>query len=482
MKKIIIILLGAILLTIGACKKMADFNKDSKSATAVPSSALFANSLKDLVDQETSANVNLNDFREFSQYWTETTYPDESNYDLTTRQIPDFEFRNIYRNVLANLKETKRVIANETSLESSAAEKANKTAVTEILSVYAFQREVDIFGNIPYSQALDITVINPAYDDAQAIYSQLFSRLDAAIASIDVASAGFADGDLIYSGDMGKWKTFAYSLKLKMAITVADVPALDPAGKAASALAGGVMASSSDNATFPYLSTSPNTNPIWVDLVASGRYDFVPANTIVDIMDTLNDPRRPFYFDSTTQIGGTYVGGIYGANNTYANYTHLTTTIQAPNWRGLLMSYSEIQFYLSEAAARGLISGTPDTYYNAGITASIVDDWGGLATDATAYLANPKVAYATATGTYKQKIAVQSWISSYDRGLLGWTTWRRLDAPAFNIAPSITSKTDIPTRFTYPIGEQTLNGTNYTAAAAAIGGDKLNTHLFWDKF
>ena len=92
----------------------------------------------------------------------------------------------------------------------------------------------------------------------------------------------------------------------------------------------------------------------------------------------------------------------------------------------------------------------------------------------------PEVAYTTALGTNNQKIGLQSWIASYDRGLLGWTTWRRLDAPLFNPPPDL-DNTDIPTRFTYPISEQTINGKNYKAASAAIGGDKLTTKLFWDK-
>jgi hypothetical protein len=57
-----------------------------------------------------------------------------------------------------------------------------------------------------------------------------------------------------------------------------------------------------------------------------------------------------------------------------------------------------------------------------------------------------------------------------------------LDAPTFNIAPTIQSEDEIPLRFTYPINEQTLNASNYSAAAAAIGGDELTTPLFWDVY
>ncbi len=479
MKKILITLLVVIVATIMSCKKLDTLNEDTKSATKVPSATLFSNAMKNLLDQETTPSVNSNVFRAFSQYWTETTYTDECNYDVLNRKIPDYEFRTIYRDVLADLKEAKRVSDGESEVVSTAAVKKNRAAITEILTVYAYQRLVDIFGNIPYDQSLDISNVLPVYDDAKTIYAKLFVRLDAAIADLNTSEASFGDADLIYAGDVASWKTFAYSLKLKMGITVADVTELDPAGKITSAVTGGVFTSASESASFQYLGASPNTNPVYVELVASGRHDWVATNTMVDIMDTLNDPRMNDYFDSNMGAG-VYLGGTYGASNTYANFTHITPTVQDPTRVSLLLDYTEVQFYLAEAAARGLIGGSAETYYNEGITSSILY-WGGTSAEATVYLLNPAVAYTTAPGTYKQKIAVQAWIAYYDRGLIGWTTWRRLDAPILNPPPGKTNA-DIPTRFTYPIGEQTLNGANYTAAAAAVGGDKLTTKLFWDKY
>jgi hypothetical protein len=479
MKKLIFILIVTLGFGIESCKKLEEYNIDTKSASVVPSSTLFADALRDLADQETTPSVNLNVFRPFAQYWTETTYTDESNYDVKTRQIPDFEFRNIYRNVLSNLKEAKRVIPSESDVEFNAAVKKNKIAVTEILSVYAFEREVDIFGNIPYEQALDPSNLAPAYEDAQTIYSKLFVRLDAAIAGIDDSEVGFEEGDLVYEGDMVKWKKFAYSLKLKMAITVSDVPSLNPGAKAADAVAGGVFTSSDDNATFHYLGTSPNTNPVYTEVVATGRHDWVAANTIVDTMNALNDPRRYFYFEQNLGTDS-FAGGPYGESDTYSHYTHINSTILAPDYPATLMSYTEVLFYLAEASERGFIAGSAATYYDEAITSSIVDDWGGTIGDATTYLANPAVAFATAPGSNLQKIGRQAWIAYYNRGLLGWTTWRRLDAPYFNLPPTASSISDVPTRLTYPSTEQTLNGSNYTSAASAIGGDLLTTRLFWD--
>jgi hypothetical protein len=135
---------------------------------------------------------------------------------------------------------------------------------------------------------------------------------------------------------------------------------------------------------------------------------------------------------------------------------------------------------LAEAAARGYaVGGTPESHYNAGVTASILE-WGGTAAEATAYLAQPTVAYTTAPGTYKEKIGYQYWVALYNQPVEAWTQWRRLDYPKLT-APAA-AMSGIPVRLTYPVVEQNINGANYAEAATAVGGDKVETKLFWDKF
>lgn len=137
---------------------------------------------------------------------------------------------------------------------------------------------------------------------------------------------------------------------------------------------------------------------------------------------------------------------------------------------------------LAEAAARGGYSvGTVEAHYTAGITSSLTR-WGVAPADIAAYLANPAVNYATAVGTWQQKIGTQAWLALYARGLQGFTEWRRLDYPILTKTPAIEAYSDIAKRYTYPTSEHTLNPESYKAAAAAIGGDKLTTKLFWDKF
>lgn len=470
MKKYLILLSSVLVIGCASDERYEDLNKDPNNPTEVSADALFTASAKSLFDQMESTNVNTNVYRLFAQYWTETTYIDESNYDLNTRNIPANHFSEMYRDVLYDLKDAK-----------SKANTENKKAMISVLEVYTWQQLVDTFGDIPYSEALQGSLIpTPSYDDAQTIYEDLIVRINDAINQFSIAGeSGFTSADVIYGGDINQWLKFANSVKLKLAMRIADVTALSALSQtnAEQAVAAGVFTSNSDNATISYETSPPNTNPLWVDLVQSGRSDFVIANTLVDYMNTLSDPRRAAYFDDNLGAG-TYVGGPYGDNNSFPSYTHINDMIQAPDFRGVLLDFSEVEFLLAEASERGYaVGGTAETHYNAGITASM-EDWGVSTIDATAYLLNPSVAYTTATGTWREKIGFQFWLAMYNRGFEGWSIYRKYDAPVMNTAA--VSLLPVPKRYTYPLSEQTLNLTNYTAAAAAIGGDELATPIFWD--
>lgn len=457
-------------------KNFEQFNTDTKNPSKVPGEALFSNAELTLTDQISSTNVNLNVFKLFSQYWTETTYTDEANYDIVTRTIPDLTFRQYYRGFLRDFKEADSLIQKTVTInDAQVAEKSNKHAIIELLTAYSYQNLVDIFGNVPYTQAENIGNISPKYDDAATIYSDLIRRVDAAVTSLDTTQGSFGTADLIYGGNTALWRRFGNSLKVRLGITLADVnPALSKS-TVESAVASGVFKSGDDDALLKYLGAI-HTNPIYQDVVQSGRNDFVPANTIVNMMNTLQDPRRPFYF---TQNAGVYVGGLYGESSPYAQFSHIAPAITQPTFPGILLTYDEVLFYLAEAAARGYsVGGTAAGYYNAGVTASILF-WGGTPADATAYLAQPGVSF-TGAGTWQQKIGTQAYIAFYTRGLEAFNEWRRLDYPVFNLPPTITSYSELPKRFTYPINEQTLNKANYQQAAQAIGGDLLTTRVFWD--
>ncbi|MAE07509.1 MAG: SusD/RagB family nutrient-binding outer membrane lipoprotein [Bacteroidetes bacterium] len=469
MKKILIILMT--FLIIASCTKLEDLNKDTKNPTEVPGVTLFSNAQKNLADQIASTNVNLNVFKLWAEYWTETTYTDEANYNIINRTISDNAWRVWYRNVLMDFKEAGIVIAaTEYATSTEEAEAANQLVINDIMMVFAWERMVTLWGNIPYGAALDIDNIQPVYEDAATIYSNLLTRLETDIAALDENNGSFGGADFIYHGDVSAWKKFANTLKLKMGTVIKD------AGVVSSAM-GGAFSSNADNANFVYLDSPPNTNPLYVDLVLSGRQDFVATTLITDYMNPLEDPRRPAYFTLAPDTN-VYLGGVYGASSPYALYSHVADDIATvPTFPCTILSYVEVEFYLAEYYARQDDPANAEAHYNAGITASF-DFWGteGIAD----YLANPDVAYSTAYDTWQETIATQAWIAFYNNGYLGWTEWRRLGFPVLPLAADAYVNS-IPTRFTYPVFEQTLNGDNYTAAASAIGGDLLTTKLWFAK-
>jgi hypothetical protein len=475
MKRIILIMASVILVTTSCRKNITNLNIDPKNPATAPSYALFTNAQRTLMNTLTSSNVNLNIYRLIVQYWQETTYTDESNYDISTRSINDAVWNALYRDVLRDFQEAKTLIPTDVA---DAGVQKNQLAITDIMQVVAWYYLVTTYGNIPYTEALDINKPFPKYDDAKTVYYDLLTRLNTDISNLSTSSESFGSADVIYGGDIASWKRFANSFKVKMGMTIADDDNAKAKTTVESAVAAGIFRSNADNAVFKYLSTPPNTNPIWVDLVQSGRKDFVAASTIVNIMKTLNDPRLDNYF--TVDANNGYSGGSPGASSNYATFSKPDETITAPDFPATLLSYSEIQFFLAEAVERGYnVGGTAQQHYDSAVTASILE-WGGTTAEAIAYLAQPSVNYLTAPGTYKQKIGIQKWIALYNRGWDAWIEWRRLDYP--QLSPAVDAVSVIPKRFPYPVNEQNVNQTNYDAAAAAIGGDLVSTKLWWDKY
>jgi hypothetical protein len=476
MKKIFVIIFSVLL--IYSCTDLEDLNENIKDPAEVPGESLFTGAQKQLVDQLVNTNVNDNIFRLVMQYWTEVTYTDESNYDLDTRTIPENHWEELYRDVLKDLNEAEKIIEATPLLPSDdPVVVTNKLAIIEITNVLAWSVLVETFGDVPYTEALDIETLTPGYDDGLTIYKDIISRLNTAIAALDPAHGSFGFSDNIYQGDVASWITFANSLKLRMGLLLHDIASEQVFSETTvlAAVSAGVISSNAENATYSYLGYQPNTNPIYVDLVASGRFDFVPSMTIIDTMKNLNDPRLGYYF---TMYGGDYVGGENGVENNYSSLSHIADKIKQPIFEGNIFDYAETEFLLAEAVEKGIaVGGTAESHYNNAITASILF-WGGTMADVMAYLAQPEVAYITALGDWKQKIGTQKWLALYNRGFEAWTSWRVLDHPVLVAPPDAVSVT--PVRYTYPILEQTINAESYSAAAAHVGGDDVGTKLFWD--
>lgn len=480
MKKIAIILVAfGMLFSCATDDTLSNLNKDPKNPTsAVPDELFFSGAQKTLFDAMESISINVNVFRFLTQYVTSPIYTSESQYNLQTRTIPGNFWGILYRDILTDFKAAEEELNREGNYSTSTeiAIRDNRLAIIGLLEAYTFSVLVDTFGNIPYSEALDGNNLTPTYDDAATIYQDLIANINTSLGMLDTNAESYGAADVMYNGNVDQWAKFGNSLKLRLAMRLVDIePSL--AQSLAEQASGNVFSSNADNATFAYMTAPPNTNTLWLSLVQSGRSDYTVANTIVDVLNELEDPRRDIFFSNP--IDGEYVGGAYGAGGDFDTTSHYGDVFHEPDLPGNILDYSEVQFLLAEAAARGYnVGGTPEEHYNEAIRASF-EYWGLSDAEATAYMAKPEVAYTSAPGDFEQKIGTQMWIALFNRGFESWCQWRKLDYPILNPAPQLTLD-DIPVRFTYPIDEQNRNNTNRESAANAIGGDQLTTKLFWD--
>ncbi len=458
-------------------------NRDPKSATDVPAETLMANAVRNSLALIDNMSQNTNISRMMCQYIGMTQYTDPSRYVFDVRQIPDGYWNTSYL-VLQDLKEVKKLIQDLSGSDSFNRMNANRLAIVDILEVLVYHNLVDIFGNVPYTEALGgFDGKTPAYDDQVAIYSDLQARLTADIATL---AAGINDGswgeeDLSFGGDVALWKKTAATIKARMGMRLADVDPTTAQAELAAAISAGML-EAGESFQLHWTSVTPHTNTIYASFVPTARNDYGPANTIIDKMVTLDDARLPAYFtqvDTSTEVGVeklAYVGIPYGEITVaYTSISHFSDAMFEPNFPATFACHAEVQFMLAEAAARGwttLLSA--QEHYEAGIQES--HDFWGVTLD-PAYLAQADVAWDAARA--KELIGTQKWLAQYNRGMEGWATWRSFDWPVLNVPPDLTYS-DIPFRYPYPFNEPDLNAANYTAASSAIGGDDVRTRVFWD--
>ncbi|SHM61099.1 SusD/RagB family nutrient-binding outer membrane lipoprotein [Chitinophaga sp. CF418] len=472
-----------IFVMMAGCKKLDDINHDPTRPTTTSPAYLLTGAEKNAMDYLYSTLQNGYIGMHYAQYWSGNSRVGDSQYAIDENN--NTAFWNFMYVSLHNLD--KIVTLNNESGNNPAAK--NQNAIATILKVWLYQILTDTYVNIPYSQALkEGENITPAYDSQESIYTSLIDTLQQQITALDPAQPTFTSGDVIYNGDVTKWRTLAHSLLLRLAIRVADA-APEKAKAVIEANYQAAMTSNGDNAQFAYIATAPNKFP----LNDSERevLDFFVSTTLVNYMKSTNDPRLGIYARPAKGTGQ-ITGLIYGisANDPTRlapdNYSYPGTQIYSATMPGILMTYPEVAFILAEAAARGWSVGQPAaSWYEAGIRASMA--YWQVTTGVDAYIAS--VPYTA--GDWKNVIGTQKWLALYPQGFQAWFERLRLDFKKPNgdslfIAPYSGSLDQnvrfVPSRLTYPLGEQTQNAAAYKKAASDIGGDTKATKSWWDKF
>ncbi|MEN8250969.1 MAG: SusD/RagB family nutrient-binding outer membrane lipoprotein [Bacteroidota bacterium] len=467
-----IVALFMVVATMGSCTKgFEEMNENPNAPEGVPTAYLMTNAQYSLVSDVRDNWLNGRMGLLYSQYWSQINYTDESRY------LPRVNVTNSYFNVLyRDLYDLQDIINKCTESPDDYAISgypANQIASATILKSYIFHIMTDIWGDIPYFGALQgVENTRPVYDDSQAIYDDLLVQLQNASDMIDVGQPGIK-GDIIYDGDMAKWKKFANSLIMRIALRKGDVAT-------ATAAYPNAFSSNDDNAHFQYAPSGEAVNPIFVDFINGNRIekDFAVSKTITDYMNANNDPRLPFY---ASESSNGYMGVTYGLNNENAPEEYkLGRSIQAANiyaadaWTPL-MNYDEVLFIMAEI-------NNDETSFRDAIKASALN-WGASEADATTLSAG--IAFDGL-----ESIITEKWVANYMQGFQGWSEYRRTGFPSFIDLPAdgVEVGVDIgslkvPNRRAYPTDEEQLNKANYTEAVNGLVDQvgQQKTPMFWQQ-
>lgn len=498
-KVLSLLLTGSALLVLGSgCKKLEDFgdtNVNPNVSTYAETYSLIA-SVESRLGSRTYAHNDaaastLTGF--FCQYFAEPTYPGSSRYT-----VPQVNGSNYYSSVLYDIQQVIDRNNNPATAVAAASSGSNASqlGIARILKAYIMWTITDCWGDMPYSEALKgLAIPNPKYDSQESIYKDLLKEVSEAVDQFDPAGVT-VKGDLIYSGNVGKWQRFGNTLRMLMSLRLTKVypNAGDYAAQQFSAAAShpaGFITSNSDNFQLAYPGNTLNFNNPWYGTGNSA--DLGVAQTFTDALIGFGDTRLSALASNST-------GVPYGLN--VAAPTNITfAKILAPQFKtttGTFVFVSAASSLLAQAEAiqRGWITGDAKTAYNAGVTASFAqwgvtmpanylttgpanfDNGAGVASIGGATVAGSSAATPTALA----RINTQQWIAYYPIAIQGWSNWRRTGYPA--IKPTIypaTSHTEIPRRLTYGTLDYSLNGAQVALAASAMGGDDQDSRMWWDR-
>jgi hypothetical protein len=370
-------------------------------------------------------------------------------------------------------------------------------AVSLILQAWMFQILTDMWGDVPFTQVAqadaEMPIYTPAFDFQGDIYAGLLEQLKTANDLLSSDNLPSIKGDILYDGDLERWRKFANSLRLRVALRLSEV---EP-GTARSHIAEifnnpaqyPIMESNADNAALLFLPSFPNAHPISeTNRYRVGSYnEYRIAETLVGILRDYNDPRLEFWADPTAnsveqgqpRIEGMQNGIVDGPAYEYKggdaflskfniDFFHFTPNAN----EGRLMQYAEVALILAEAAQRDWIDADAGEWYDKGVQASF-EYWN--VTMPADYL-NDVAAY---DGTL-ERIMDQKYLALFYTDYQGFIEFRRTGFPE-DIQPGPDAfYSTYPSRFEYPSKEQALNATSRQVAIDRQGPDEITTPVWWE--
>ena len=440
------------------------------------------------------------------------------------------EWNSAYSDYTNNLSEIIRITKDDPDL-------VNKTAIARIMKVWAFAKVTDTYGDIPYSESslpANEVVFSPKYDTQQSIYQDFFKELKEAAASLNASLESYGSADLVYGGDVSKWRKFANSLRLRLALrvryadeamAVANMSDLQPSDL--------IMTRDDDASMYTASDSEDNQNSFYKRLLQNGS-DLTKnaAGAMIINMKEINDPRIKIYADTAKATfpgitgidyfgyrGRPLLGGVsieYKLPWGQETASRISDLFYAPVIEVPIIRSSEVHFALAEAALFNLKAGDAQTHFKQGMEDAMnwakefyenskgqmpdvlplmYPDW--TQADIDLLLSHKEItsvesdaflnsAAATLAGSQEEQleqIIVQKNIALYPLEYQNWAEWRRTGYPILLIGPDGDAlKGVIPRRMGWPSSEQTINSANYNDAVSRLSGDGDSrlSKFWWD--
>lgn len=474
------------MLTATSCsKQLQGLNKNPNNLESPDPTTLLSNTI--VTEFYNNASIAWTLGNGYSQYMTFST----SYYDQPTRYQP-VSNQPYWTAMYEAARDANTLYAAGVQKSSPFLQAAALT-----LRSYAFAQLTELWGDIPFTQALKggTGTYTAAYDNQQTVYTDgtlgILPSLKRADSLLKANPSGLLNGDVLFSANVTSWRKFINALRLRYLIRVSGK--MNVSAELQAIVSDGTLMQSAAESAVLYL---PTTTPYNFTSITERTGDFQVKfmNSILynQFVATGDSARVQLYFNkntahaTSTGFDFSYYGGMpivvdattdqnsqasnFGASFVSGSNKNLTNA--------KVMTYAEQEFLLAEAALKGYITGDAAVYYNKGVTGAFAQ--AGI-TDGTAasYMLHQGVTFDAALAL--QQIITQKWISNINNGFEGWIEYRRTGFPALQTGGSANLNNGvIPSRFIYPTDEVSINAKNYTTEINnQMGGKEITSYKAW---
>lgn len=387
--------------------------------------------------------------------------------------------------------------------------------ISLICQSWIYSLLTDTYGDVPYFQSNKAKkeyggITEPAFDRQKDIYLDIFKKLEQANDLLKNGTAIVASSDPVYNGNIGRWRKFGNSLYLRLLLRLSGKAEVATQVQAkikdiveTNAANYPIIASNDESAILKWTGVPPYTSPYLAVREQDWRQPAI-ASFFIDNLVIWNDPRIDLGYGTGTPTKinrwaiAPYQGAFVGVPSGYApgtgvsqrSYFYSTTansntgpTLMTEPLAGMILNFAEVKFILAEAALKGWITGSAETYYKDGVANSIklwLPTWN---VPIDTYLSGASMEWSTATTTdaKMERIHLMKYYALFLNDLQQWFEYRRTGKPTLPKGAGLQNNGIMPARMTYPVYVQSTNPTNYQLAVAAQGPDLISTPVWWQK-